>query len=110
MNKEEGRAYLNYLLTLSIRREEAFGPLALAFIKEQDFAALELLPEEQFNLMMATVQAIAPEPKRYSMKMDLLQRAQSLLSKTRYSNPQLARQLDYDIKKTDAELKIYNEK
>ena len=109
LNKEEGRTYLNYLLTLSIRRDEAFGPLALAFIKEEDFDALELLPEEQFNIIMATVQAIAPEPKRYGIKMDLMQKAQSLLTKTRYSNPQLARQLDYDIKKTDAELKIYNE-
>ena len=55
------------------------------------------------------VATIAPEPKRYGIKMDLMQKAQSLLTKTRYSNPQLARQLDYDIKKTDAELKIYNE-
>ena len=47
---QEARAYLNYLLTLSIRREEAFGALAFTFIKENDLETLGLLPEEQFNL------------------------------------------------------------
>ena len=108
MNNEEGRAYLNYLLTLSIRREEAFGPMALTFLKEQDLDALQLIPDEQFSLIMAVVMAIAPEPKRYGIKLELLQRAQTLLSSTRYSNPQLVRQLDHDIKKTEAELQIYN--
>ena len=82
MNKEEGRAYLNYLLTLGVRREEAFGPLALDFIKGKDFDDLELIPDEQFSLIMATIQAIALEPKRYSMKLDLMQKAKSLLSNT----------------------------
>jgi hypothetical protein len=31
MTQEDARAYLNYLLTLNLRQEEAFGPLALAF-------------------------------------------------------------------------------
>ena len=50
MDLKEGRAHLNYLLTLNIRREEAFGPLALTFIKEQDLDAIGLLPDEQFSL------------------------------------------------------------
>jgi hypothetical protein len=36
MTQEDARAYLNYLLTLNLRQEEAFGPLALAFVKEND--------------------------------------------------------------------------
>ena len=35
-NLEEARSYLNYLLTLSLRREEAFGSLAFTFIKGND--------------------------------------------------------------------------
>ena len=54
MTSEDARAYLNYLLTLHLRQEEAFGPLALAFVKEQDLTRLGLLAEEQFNLLMAT--------------------------------------------------------
>jgi hypothetical protein len=34
MTQEDARAYLNYLLTLNLRQEEAFGPLAFAFMKE----------------------------------------------------------------------------
>ena len=109
MDLQEARSYLNYLLTLSVRREEAFGGLALTFIKEQDMEALGLLPEEQFNLLMAVIQAFAPEPKRYTQKLEMLKRASDLQSRTSYSNPDLARQLDYDIKKTQAELDIYNE-
>ena len=103
------RTYLNYLLTLSIRGEEAFGPLSLSFIRENDFEKLQLIPEEKFNLLMATVQVLAAEPKRFSIKIDLLKRAQSLLSKTRYHNPDLGRQIQYDINKTEAELKIYKQ-
>ena len=109
MNKNEARAYLNYLLTLNIRRDEVFGPMALTFLKDHDLELIGLLPDEEFSLIMATVQAIASEPKRYGMKVELMRRAQSLLQKTRYSNPQLARQLDYDIKKTEAELNIYQD-
>ena len=109
MNLQEARSYVNYLLTLSIRREEAFGALAFTFIKENDMKALGLLPEEQFNLLMAIIQAFAPEPKRYTQKLELLKRAKVLQKQTRYSNPELIRQLEFDTRKTQAELDIYNE-
>ena len=72
MTLQEARAHLNYLLTLSLRREEAFGPLAMTFIREQDLDQLGLLPEEQFSLIIATTQAFAAEPKRYTIKLELL--------------------------------------
>ena len=109
LDLKEARSYVNYLLTLSIRREEAFGALAFTFIKENDMEALGLLPEEQFSLLMAIIQAFAPEPKRYTQKLELLNRAKELLTRTSYSNPELGRQLDYDIRKTQAELDIYND-
>ena len=109
MDSSEARAHLNYLLTLGLRREEAFGPMALSFIKEEAFDSAGLLPEEQFSLIMATVQALAQEPKRYNMKLEMLKRASDLLDKTSFNDPQLARQLNQDIKKTEAELEIYNE-
>lgn len=109
MQVEEARSHLNYLLTLSIRREEAFGPLALAFIKEERFDTFGLLPEERFNLVIATVQALAPEPKRHNLKLELMRRARDLLPQTAYNNRELAGQLDRDIKKTEAELGIYSE-
>ena len=108
MDLKEGRTHLNYLLTLNIRREEAFGPLALTFIKEQDFDAIGLTPDEQFSLYMATIQALAPEPKRYTQKLELLKKAKQIFSKSEYFNPQLDRQLDQDIKRTEAELEIYS--
>lgn len=107
MNLKEGRTYLNYLLTLNIRREEAFGPLALTFIKEQDFEMIGLTPDEQFSLYMATIQALAPEPKRYHQKLELLKKAKQIFSKSDYFNPELNRQLDQDVKKTEVELEIY---
>lgn len=109
MTPQEARAYLNYLLTLSLRREEAFGPLALAFVKEQDLDQAGLLPEEQFTLLIATTQAFAPEPKRHTLKLELLEKARHLLPNTRFFDPELARQLDQDIKKAQAELAIYNQ-
>ena len=109
MDLQEARSYVNYLLTLSIRREEAFGALAFTFIKENDMKALGLLPEEQFNLLMAIIQAFAPEPKRYTQKLELLKRAKELQKRTKYSNPELTRQLEYDTRKTQAELDIYDE-
>ncbi|MDP7108829.1 MAG: hypothetical protein QF504_03165 [Nitrospinaceae bacterium] len=109
MDLNEARSYVNYLLTLGIRREEAFGALAFTFVKEHDMEALGLLPEEQFNLLMSIVQAFAPEPKRYTQKLELLKRAKELQARTSYSNPELLRQLDYDIRKTQAELDIYND-
>jgi hypothetical protein len=105
----ESRAYLNYLLTLGLRREEAFGPMALDFIRETDFDAVGFLPEEQFSLIMATVQALADEPKRYTLKLEMLNRARALVEQTTYKNPQLTRQIEQDIKKTTAEVNIYNE-
>ncbi len=109
MDLKEARSYLNYLLTLNIRGEEAFGPMALAFIKDHNLADIGLEPEEQFGLLMATAQSLADEPKRFSLKLEMLQKTKALLSQTRYSNTELARQVDYDIKKTESELAIYTD-
>ncbi len=109
MTPDDARAYLNYLLTLNLRQEEAFGPLALAFVKEQDLGQLGLLPEEQFNLMMATATAFSAEPKRYTMKLELLQKAHQLLPQTRYNDPELARDLEHLMKKTQSDLQRYSE-
>ena len=104
MDINESRAYLNYLLTLGLRQEEAFGPMALDFIRETDFDSVGFLPEEQFSLVMATIQALAQEPKRYNLKLEMLNRALELVNKTTYNNPQLTRQIEQDIKKTTAEI------
>ena len=109
MTQDEAHSYLNYLLTLGLRREEAFGPLAIAFLREQDLTALGIGPEEQFSLIIATTQAIAAEPKRYSLKLELLQKGRQLLSTTRFFDPELAKELEHDIQKTTAELNIYTE-
>ena len=109
LTPEDARAYLNHLLTLNIRGEESFGPLALTFLKERKLEELGLLPEERFNLIMATVQALANEPKRFHLKLELLERAKGLLPGTTYSNSTLLSQLDREIGKTRAELGIYNE-
>ena len=58
MDLKEARSYLNYLLTLNIRGEESFGPMALAFIKDNDLGGIGLEPEEQFSLLMATVASL----------------------------------------------------
>ncbi len=108
MEIKEGRAHLNYLLTLNIRQEEAFGPLALAFIKGHDLDAMGLSPEEQFSLLMATIQTLAPEPKRYNLKLELLEKARQLLSRSEYFNREFDQRLDQDIQKTRAEIEIYN--
>ncbi len=109
MTLQEARAYCNYLLTLSLRQEEAFGPLALTFVRENDLAALGLETEEQFNLLYAIARTFAAEPKRYTQKLECLQRARQLLPQVRFDDPELARQLDYEIGKTNAELTLYNE-
>lgn len=109
MTPEDARAHYNYLMTLCIRREEAFGPLALAFVREQDLGRLGLLPEELFNLYMATADAFAAEPKRYAHKLECLQKAGDLLPKTRFWEPGLARQLTQDIQRTAAEIDIYTQ-
>ena len=109
MTPQEARSQYNYLMTLCIRKEESFGPLAMTFIKEHDLDRLGLTPEEQFNLFMATSDAFAAEPKRYTHKLECLQKAQRLLGRTPYDNPDLSRHLAYEIQKTSAELDIYNE-
>ncbi len=108
MDLKEGRAHLNYLLTLNIRQEEAFGPMALAFIKGHDLDQVGLSAEEQFSLMMATIQSLAPEPKRYNLKLELLEKAKQLLGRSEFFNQEFDRRLDQDIQKTRAELDIYN--
>ena len=109
MTQDEARSHLNYLLTLHLRREEAFGPLAITFLREQDLTTLGLSAEEQFTLIFAVARAIAPEPKRYSLKLELLQKARQLLPQTRFLDPELARELDQDIQKTSAEFGIYTD-
>ncbi len=109
MTHEDARAYFNYLLTLNLRQEEAFGPLALAFIKDHDLEQLGLRPEEQFNLFMATATAFSAEPKRYTMKLELLQKARQILPNTQYNDPELGRDLEHLVKKTQSDLLRYSE-
>jgi hypothetical protein len=109
MSPDEARAQYNYLLTLCIRKEESFGPLAFSFLKDHDLDQLGLAPEEQFNLYMATADAFAPEPKRYNHKLECLQRAATLLRRTQYADPGLERHLAQDIQKTAAEWELYND-
>lgn len=109
MTTDEARAQYNYLLTLCIRKEESFGPLAMAFIKDHDLDQLGLTPAEQFNLLMATSEAFAAEPKRYSHKLDCLHKALQLLRRTQFPDPDLPRQLTQEIQKTTAELDLYND-
>ncbi len=72
MTTQEAREYLNYLMTLCIRKEQAFAPLAAKFVKEQDLDQLSLLPEEQLNLLMALAEAYGNEPRRYAQKLECL--------------------------------------
>lgn len=109
MTPDEARAHYNFLLTLCIRREEAFGPLALAFVRDPNFERFGLTTEEQFTLYHALADAFAAEPKRYTQKLECLQKANDLLTRTRFWEPGLARHLHQDIQKTTAELEIYNQ-
>jgi hypothetical protein len=109
MTPQEARAQFNYLLTLCIRKAESFGPLAYAFIKNHDLEQLGFSPEEQFNLLMALAETFADEPKRFSHKLECLQRAQDLLGRTQYFDPGLARHLSQEIQKTAAEFEIYSD-
>jgi len=109
MAPQEARAYFNYLMTLCLRKEESFGPLAFAFGKDQDLDGLGLLPEEQFNLWMALSEAFADEPKRFKFKLESLQKAVDVLHRTGYADQALLRELRQEIQKTEAELGIYNE-
>ena len=107
MTHDEARAQYNFLLTLCIRKAETFGPLAFSFIKDHNLSALGLVPEEQFNLFIATAEAFADEPKRYTHKLDCLQRALDVLPGTSFFDPDLARQIRQDIQRLKAELELY---
>ena len=107
MTQDEARAQYNFLLTLCIRKAETFGPLAFSFIKDHNLSALGLLPEEQFNLFIATAEAFADEPKRYTHKLDCLQKALDVLPGTSFFDPDLARQIRQDIQRLKAELELY---
>ncbi len=109
MTPDDARAHYNHLMTLCIRREEAFGPMALSFLRDHDLAQLGLTPEERFNLYMAVADSFAAEPKRYTHKLECLEKAQDLLAQTRFWEPGLARHLMQDIQKTKAELEIYSQ-
>ncbi|HET9845926.1 MAG TPA: hypothetical protein VFQ02_09245, partial [Nitrospira sp.] len=108
MTPDQARAQYNFLLTLCIRKAEAFGPLAFAFIKDHDLEAIGLTPEEQFNLFVATAEAFADEPKRFTHKLDCLQKALEILPTTGFFDPELARQLQHDIQRLKAELDLYS--
>ena len=107
MTPDEARAHYNFLLTLCIRKAETFGPLAFTFIKDHNFNRLGLTPEEQFNLLVATAEAFAEEPKRYTHKLDCLQKALDILPSTSFFERELARQIQQDIHRLKAELDLY---
>lgn len=107
MTPHDARAYYNFLLTLCIRKAETFGPLAFAFIKEHDVPALGLTPEEQFNLFVSTAEAFAEEPKRYTHKLDCLQKALDILPTTSFFDVDLSRQIQQEIQRLKAELDLY---
>ncbi len=104
---EEARAHYNFLLTLCIRKAESFGPMAFTFIKDHSFSTLGLTAEEQFNLFVAVAEAFTDEPKRYSHKLECLQKAADLLPTTHFYDPGLARQIHQDIQRLRAELELY---
>lgn len=107
MTPEEARAHYNFLLTLYIRKAESFGPLAFAFIKEQQLSTIGLTLEEEFNLFVAVAEALTEEPKRYSHKVECLQRATAILPRTKFFDPHLLRQLQQEIQRLKAELDLY---
>jgi len=109
MTPQEAREHLNYLMSLCLRKEEAFGPLAFGFARDHDLDQLGLLPEEQFNLWMALSDAFAEEPKRYKFKLEALNKAVEVVHRSKYADQALLRDLRREIQKTEAELAIYNE-
>ncbi|MGQ0810346.1 MAG: hypothetical protein ACT4OO_03875 [Nitrospiraceae bacterium] len=109
MTPQEARIHFNYLMTLCIRKEEAFGPMAITFIREQDLDQLGLTAEEQFNLFMATADVFAAEPKRYTHKLECLHKAQQILRQTQFFDPGLSQHIAQDIQRSSAELDLYNE-
>src|SRR2546427_6418439 len=109
MTPQEAREHLNYLMSLCLRKEETFGPLAFEFDRNNDLDKLGLLPEEQFTLWMALSDAFAEEPKRFKFKLEALQKAVEVLHRSQYADQALLRELRREIQKTEAELGIYNE-
>lgn len=109
MSPDEARGYLNHLLTLAIRREQAFAPLAAAFLREQDLDALGLTPDEQLSLLLAAAQSFAPEPRRYGVKLEFLERARALLPRTRLADSPAAAQVEQERRRTAHELERYHE-
>lgn len=107
MTPEEARAHYNFLLTLCIRKAESFGPMAFAFVKDQKFPTIGLTPEEQFNLFVAVAEAFTDEPKRYSHKVECLQKATEILPTTRFFDPDLLRQIRQEIQRLKAESELY---
>jgi len=81
--------------------------LAFAFIKDHNLSSIGLLPEEQYNLLVATAEAFADEPKRYTHKLDCLQKALDILPSTSFFDPELARQIQQDVQRLKAELDLY---
>ena len=57
MDLKEARSYLNYLLTLNIRGEEAFGPMAMTFISSR---LLEKSTADKNNNMILGVISVKP--------------------------------------------------
>jgi hypothetical protein len=107
MTPEEARAHYNFLLTLCIRKAESFGPMAFAFVKDQKFLAIGLTPEEQFNLFVAVAEAFTEEPKRYSHKVECLQKATEILPRTSFFDPGLLRQIQQEIQRLKTEADLY---
>lgn len=58
---------------------------------------------------MATATVFSAEPKRYAMKLESLQKARQLLPDTRYTDPELGRDLEHLIKKTQSDLQRYSD-
>ncbi|MGH7181546.1 MAG: hypothetical protein ACREJN_06180 [Nitrospiraceae bacterium] len=107
MTPDEARAHYNFLLTLCIRKAESFGPMAFAFVKDQKFSTIGLTPEEQFNLFVAVAEAFAEEPKRYSHKVECLQKAAEVLPDTKFFDPYLLQQIRQDMQRLKAESDLY---
>ncbi|HSB44892.1 MAG TPA: hypothetical protein VLD60_07770 [Nitrospira sp.] len=107
MTPEEARAHYNFLLTLCIRKAESFGPMAFTFVKDRNFQTLGLTPEEQFNLLMAVAESFADEPKRFTHKLDCLQKAADILPQTSFFDPGLARDIRQEIQRLTIELDFY---
>src|SRR6266508_1373376 len=103
MTPQEAREHLHYLLSLCLRKEEAFGPLALEFARNNDLDRLGLLPEEQFNLWMALSDAFAEEPKRFKFKLEALQKAVEVLHRSKNTHQTLWRERRPPNHKSDGE-------